>query len=91
MNNNQIVASVSNGVAKAIAGIRFQMTGFRPPEIDMTALGNMIEYAVASAMANNSRPVEVYTTIKTQNDEVLARAVARGNRSMNYRSQAVAT
>ena len=89
MNNNQIVASVSDGVAKAIAGIRFQMTGFRPPEIDMTALGNMVEYAVASAMANNNQPVEVYTTIKTQNDEVLARAVARGNRSMDYRNSAV--
>ena len=89
MNNNQIVASVSDGVAKAIAGIRFQMTGFRPPEIDMAALGNMIEYAVASAMANNSQPVEVYTTIKTQNDEVLARAVARGNKSIDYRNSAV--
>ena len=89
LNNDQIVASVSDGVAKAIAGIRFQMQGFRPPEIDMNALGNMIEYAVASAMANNNQPVEVYTTIKTQNDEVLARAVARGNRSMDYRNSAV--
>ena len=93
MNNNQIVASVSDGVAKAIAGIRFQMQGFRPPEIDMNALGNMIQYAVVSALANNAteRPIDVYATIKTQNDEVLARAVARGNRSLNYRDSAVAT
>ena len=89
LNNDQIVSSVSDGVARAISNIRFQMTGFRPPEIDMTALGNMIEYAVASAMANNSQPVEVYTTIKTQNDEVLARAVARGNKSIDYRNSAV--
>lgn len=92
MNNNQIVASVSDGVAKAIAGIRFQMTGFRPPEIDYNGLQGVIQYAVVSALANNAteRPIDVYATIKTQNDEVLARAVARGNRSMNYRDSAVA-
>ena len=89
MNNNQIVDSVANGVARSISNIRFEMSGFRPPEIDMNALGNMIEYAVASAMANNSQPVEIYTTIKTQNDEVLARAVQRGNRNINYRQTAV--
>ena len=92
LNNDQIVASVSSGVARAIAGIRFQMQGFRPTEIDMNALGNMIQYAVVSALANNAteRPIDVYATIKTQNDEVLARAVARGNRSLNYRDSAVA-
>ena len=89
MNNNQIVDSVANGVARSISNIRFEMSGFRPPEIDMNALGSMIEYAVASAMANNSQPVEIYTTIKTQNDEVLARAVQRGNRNINYRQTAV--
>ena len=30
MNNNQIVASVSAGVARAIAGIRFQLRGLNP-------------------------------------------------------------
>ena len=91
MNNNQIVASVSDGVARAIAGIRFQMSGFKPPEINIGALTGAIEYAVASALASNAnnRPIDVYATIKTQNDEVLARAVARGNQSMNYRESAV--
>ena len=93
MNNNQIVSSVADGVARSISNIRFEMQGFRPPEVDMNALGNLIQYAVVSALANNAteRPIEVYATLRTQNDEVLARAVARGNRSMNYRSQAVAT
>jgi hypothetical protein len=93
MNNDQIVASVSDGVARAISNIRFEMSNFRPPEIDMSALSGAIQYAVVSALANNAteRPIDVYATLRTENDEVLARAVARGNRSMNYRSQAVAT
>ena len=91
MNNNQIVSSVADGVARSISNIRFQMTGFRPPEIDMRVLTGAIEYAVASALANNNtqRPIDVYATIKTQNDEVLARAVARGNQQMVYRDSAV--
>lgn len=93
MNNNQIVASVSDGVAKAISNIRFQMTGFRPPEVDVNALQGIIEYAVVSALANNAtqRPIQNYVTVKMPNGEVLARAVDDGHRTLNYRSQAVAT
>lgn len=40
MNNNQIVASVASGVAKAIAGIRFQLTGL--PAIPALATGSVI-------------------------------------------------
>ena len=45
MNNDQIVASVSDGVAKAIAGIRFKMTA---PPLAMTSR------SVSSSATNNS-------------------------------------
>ena len=93
MNNNQIVNSVSDGVAKAISNIQFHMQGYQTPEIDTRTLADVIEYAVASAMSSNSndRPIENYITIKTQSDEVLARAVARGNNKLQYRNAAIAT
>lgn len=62
MNNNQIVASVAEGVRGAVADVM-----------------------AAYAGANQSVPVVVNTTIKTQNDEVLARAVERGMAKRNYR------
>ena len=69
------------------------MQGYQTPEIDTRTLADVIEYAVASAMSSNSndRPIENYITIKTQSDEVLARAVARGNNKLQYRNAAIAT
>ena len=39
---------------------------------------------------SNSMPYQINVTVKTQNDEVLARAVQRGNASRNYRANAFA-
>lgn len=67
MNNDQIVASVSNGVYQAVVS------------------------AMANSGGNNSTiPYQLNVTVKTQNDEVLARAVQRGNASRNYRANAFA-
>lgn len=90
MNNDDIVASVSDGVARAISSVQFNMQGYQTPNIDSAELANVIEYAVASAMSSNTvsdRPI--YITVKTQNDEVLARAVQRGTKRLDYRANAV--
>lgn len=41
--------------------------------------------AMAASNGNNSAPYEFHITVKTQNDEVLARAVERGNAQRRYR------
>lgn len=40
MNNDQIVASVSAGVARAISGIRFQMSGYTPAVFEAEGVNN---------------------------------------------------
>ena len=46
-----------------------------------------VAQGVAMAMMNNqnNQPVTVYAELKTENDEVLARAVARGQHKLDYR------
>ena len=46
-----------------------------------------VAQGVAMAMMNNqnNQPVTIYAELKTENDEVLARAVARGQHKLDYR------
>lgn len=56
-------------------------------QVDNQALVDAIEGAVVTAMMNNQNPVNVtcYAELKTESDEVLARAVTRGQKSLDYR------
>jgi len=45
---------------------------------------------MVAAGQNNDRPVVVNATLRTENDEILARAVARGQRQLDYRMNPVA-
>lgn len=56
--------------------------------IDEETLTNAVARGVATAMMNNQQnPVNVtcYAELKTENDEVLARAVTRGQKKLDYR------
>lgn len=60
--------------------------------VDTDDLARAVVMGVSQAlMAQNERPIEIqnYVTVKTENDEVLARAVDRGNRSLQYRGRLV--
>lgn len=60
----------------------------RNTQIDNTELMDAITGAVVTAMMNNQQnPINVtcYAELKTENDEVLARAVTRGQKSLDYR------
>lgn len=63
LNNNQIVASVSDGVARAILSVAPAISG-----------------------GSNQQPI-FNIVVKTERDEVLARAVQRGNAKINARYQ----
>lgn len=61
----------------------------------VASVSSGVYQAVVSAMNNSGRnnstiPYQLNVTVKTQNDEVLARAVQRGNASRNYRANAFA-
>lgn len=58
--------------------------------VDEETLANAVAQGVAMAMMNNQenlKPnVTVYAELKTENDEVLARAVTRGQQKIDYRN-----
>lgn len=57
--------------------------------MDENAMANAVARGYVQAMmANqgNERPIDVYATLYTENNEVLARAVTRGQRSIDYRN-----
>lgn len=56
--------------------------------VDEEVLTNAVAKGVAMAMMNNyQKPIDVtcYAELKTENNEVLARAVAKGQQSLDYR------
>ena len=69
MNNDQIVASVSSGVAKAIAGIRFKMSA--PP---LAITGKTESATTSSESADNRQMInlltQILTAIQTQDNNV---------------------
>lgn len=55
-------------------------------------IADAVERGVVTAMMNNAhnqQPVNVHATLYTENNEVLARAVAKGQRSIDYRNNPV--
>ena len=71
--------------SKAISADARQM---RNTQIDNSELMDAITSAVVTGMMNNQQnPINVtcYAELKTENDEVLARAVTRGQKSLDYR------
>lgn len=55
--------------------------------IKQAVIEGMMEVFMATGGVggNNNKPIHVYAELRTENDEVLARAVARGNEKMGYR------
>lgn len=74
MNNDQIVASVSSGVAKAVAGIRFQMTGGGGTDTEQ-----MMYSAFSRALAENNEEITL------DGDVVYSKMLSR-NRRETYRT-----
>lgn len=74
MNNDQIVASVSSGVAKAIAGIRFQMTGGGGTDTEQ-----MMYSAFSRALAENNEEI-------TLDGDVVYNKMLSRNRRETYRT-----
>jgi len=74
MNNDQIVASVSAGVAKAIAGIRFQMTGGGGTDTEQ-----MMYSAFSRALAENNEEI-------TLDGDVVYNKMLSRNRRETYRT-----
>ena len=69
MNNDQIVASVSYGVAKAIAGIRFRMEGMPRTTLDPGALEAFIAQTMGQASPNDiAERRELITAMDRQNE-----------------------
>ena len=60
--------------------------------IDERIITNAVSQGVAMAMMNNrnNQPITVYAELKTENDEVLARAVTRGQQKIDYRTNPTA-
>ena len=78
MNNDQIVASVSNGVAKAIAGIRFRLTSM--PTYSGGGFSEESLYnAFVRALADTSETIEL-------DGEVIYRKMLGRNRQETYRT-----
>ena len=70
-----------NMIANAIAGAGGVGTG-----IDVDRLANLIVNGITQAMAEGGdRPINVNATLYTEDNEVLARAVNRGMRSIDKR------
>lgn len=70
-----------NMIAESILGNA--SAGMSPEEIR-----NAVNEGVSLAMMNNAQnqpPINVYATLYTENNEVLARAVTQGQRSIDYR------
>jgi hypothetical protein len=65
-------------IGKAIA----QSGGFNSKEFAETVATSV---AQAIIMTQNDRPIVVQSTLKIENDEVLARSVERGKQKLNHR------
>jgi hypothetical protein len=80
MNNDQIVASVSSGVARAIAGIHFKMTGMSSA-VPMSADEGMSEETLYRAMVRALNDSDVFPdTIDLDGDVVYRKMVQRNRR-----------
>jgi len=82
--NEAVLPLENQGVMAEIAGAI--VSGM----IDSGALANAVTRGMVAAGQNNDRPVVVNATLRTENDEILARAVARGQRQLDYRMNPVA-
>ena len=83
MNNDQIVASVSAGVARAISSIRFHMTGFETSQIDETESEDIMYRAFRRALAETDFGGDVHVSL--DGDPVYSSVVKR-NREETYRT-----
>ena len=81
--NEAILPLKNPGVMSEIAGAI--VAGM----IDSGAMANAITKGMVAAGQNNDRPVIVNATLRTENNEVLARAVAKGQQQINYRHSPV--
>lgn len=60
--------------------------------INSKMIADAVERGVVTAMMNNAhnqQPINVYATLQTEDNEVLARAVAKGQKSIDYRKNPV--
>lgn len=84
MNNDQIVASVSAGVARAIAGIRFQMTGMSAVA-PMSTDSGMNEEAIYRAMLRALNDADVFPDEIDLDGDVVYRKMVQRNRQERTR------
>lgn len=84
MNNDQIVASVSDGVARAIAGIRFHMTGMSAISSVPTESG-MDEESIYRAMVRALNDSDVFPDTIDLDGDVVYRKMVNRNRQERMR------
>lgn len=84
LNNNQIVESVSAGVARAIAGIRFQMTGFQAVSTPET--GEMDEELMYNAMLRALNDADVFPDEIDLDGAAVYRKMVQRNRAERART-----
>lgn len=84
MNNDQIVASVSDGVARAIAGIRFQMTGFQ--SVSAPETGAMDEETMYKAMLRALNDSDVFPDEIDLDGAVVYRKMVQRNKAERART-----
>ena len=75
-----------NRIAKAIVENSNGSFGMSEEQIASAVARGYVQAMMANQ--GNERPIDVYATLYTEDNEVLARAVQRGNRSMDYRNNA---
>ena len=80
MNNDQIVASVSAGVARAIAGIRFSLTG-----LGVSSGGVASEDAMYNAMLRALNDSDIGDREIDLDGDVIYRSMVRKNRRETFR------
>ena len=80
LTNRRAMKNIANSIVEAGGG-------GTDPEVIRAAVAD----GVSQALQDDNRETVVYATLKTEDDETLARAVARGNRKMEYRYNPVGT
>lgn len=80
LTNRRAMKNIANSIVEAGGG-------GTDPEVIRAAVAD----GVSQALQDDNRETVVYATLKTEDDETLARAVARGNRKMEYRYNPVRT
>lgn len=80
LTNRRAMKNIANSIVEAGGG-------GTDPEVIRAAVAD----GVSQALQDDNRETVVYATLKTEDDETLARAVARGNRKMEYRYDPVGT